>query len=662
MPKLQHIRSATPDKRPDPALLADGQLSINTAAATPGVYTKNDAGALIKVGPTFVGLAAPNSSPGGSAGNSVGEHWMDTSVAPPVLRVWDGSSWIASQGLTGPQGEVGPQGPAGVDGAAGGQGPAGADGAAGGQGPAGPQGEQGIQGESGTGIRYKGEVATVAELPATGNAQGDLWVIGNRADDASPAESYIWNQDTTKWDYGGKIQGPQGPAGNDGAAGAQGPAGNDGAQGPQGEIGPQGPAGIDGAQGPAGPQGEQGIQGQAGIGIRYKGEVAAVAELPTTGNVQGDLWVIGNRADDTSPAESYIWNEGTTTWDYGGKIQGPQGPQGPAGIDGAAGVQGPAGTDGAAGGQGPQGEVGPQGPAGVDGAAGGQGPQGPAGNDGAVGGQGPQGEVGPQGPAGTDGAAGGQGPQGEVGPQGPAGNDGAAGGQGPAGNDGAVGPQGPQGDSLFTLTPGDQIVPVEQIRTLQITGGSATSPAYGCIGGVGTGISFPSATELQLNTENVARLTINSAGGWNVNGSSSEVGLVLTGNGWAAPPSWQAPKGAAGGTLFASVAFSPKDSSFPLGNPQNIAAVANISQTGPGGPRDGRFAVIFIVPTTDTNYKVSTSTTSEDTHLTNAAPYMAWEQAGYRPYTKNTDGFNVYFVANDGTGRYPQESDVIVVV
>ena len=451
MPKLQHIRSATPDKRPDPALLADGQLSINTAAATPGVYTKNDAGGLIKVGPTYVGSAAPNSSPSGSAGNSVGEHWMDTSVAPPVLRVWDGASWIAGAGGQGPQGEVGPQGPPGADSTV--------------PGPAGPQGEVG----------------------------------------------------------------PQGPPGNDGAVGEQGPAGN----------------------------------------------------------------------------------------------------------DGAAGAQGPAGNDGAAG---PQGEVGPQGPAGADGAAGGQGPQG---------------EVGPQGPPGADGAAGGQGPQGEVGPAGPAGADSTV--------PGPQGPAGPQGDSLFTLTPGDQIVPVEQIRTLQITGGSATSPAYGCIGGIGTGISFPSGTELQLNTENVARLTINSAGGWNVNGSSSEAGLVLTGNGWAAPPSWQAPKGPIGGTLFASVGFNAFNSSLPAMNPTNIAAVVNISQTGPAGPRDGRFNILFATAASNTNYKVVASCTSENTHVTNACIFMAWEYANYRPYTKLADNFNVYFVADDGTGKFPTECDLIVI-
>ena len=235
MPKLQHIRSATPDKRPDPALLADGQLSINTAAATPGVYTKNDAGGLIKVGPTYVGLAAPNSSPSGSAGNSVGEHWMDTSVAPPVLRVWDGSNWIASQGLTGPQGEVGPQGPAGNDGAAGPQGPQGevgpqgapgADGAAGPQGPAGNDGAAGGQGP-----------------------QGEV--------------------------------GPQGPPGADGAAGGQGPAGADGVAGPQGPAGPTAVS-VD--------AGNTSTLGTDGLIYTPGGASVTTDDTAPAAPVDGDLW------------------------------------------------------------------------------------------------------------------------------------------------------------------------------------------------------------------------------------------------------------------------------------------------------------------------------------------------------------------------------------
>lgn len=176
MPKLQHIRSATPDKRPDPALLVDGQLSINTAATTPGVYTKNDAGGLIKVGPTHIGATAPNSAAAGSAGNSVGEHWMDTSAAPPVLRVWDGASWLVSQGLTGPagtDGAAGGQGPAGNDGAAGAQGPPGNDGAAGAQGPAGNDGAAGPQGPAGN------DGATGPQGP-----QGEVGPSGTPADGA----------------------------------------------------------------------------------------------------------------------------------------------------------------------------------------------------------------------------------------------------------------------------------------------------------------------------------------------------------------------------------------------------------------------------------------------------------------------------------------------
>ena len=95
-PQLQHLRSDIPHKRPDPALLADGQLAQNRAIESPGLYYKDAVGGLIKAGPTHVGPAAPNSAPAGSAGNSLGESWLDTSVAPPLLRVWDGAQWVAA--------------------------------------------------------------------------------------------------------------------------------------------------------------------------------------------------------------------------------------------------------------------------------------------------------------------------------------------------------------------------------------------------------------------------------------------------------------------------------------------------------------------------------------------------------------------------------------
>jgi peptidoglycan/xylan/chitin deacetylase (PgdA/CDA1 family) len=251
------------------------------------------------------------------------------------------------------------------------------------------------------GIRYAGEVSSVAELPTTGNVNGDLWVVGNRNDDGTPAESYVWDTAKNDWIYAGYIQGVQGvpgatgspgakgdpgstgPAGTTGPAGPTGPAST--VPGPAGPTGPAGPAGADstvpgpaGPTGPAGPagadstvpgpagadgvdgvDGQTGAQGAPGLGIRFKGEVATIAELPTTGNVQGDLWVLGNRDDDTQPAESYIWDDAITDWVYGGRIQGPQGVPGQDGRDGADGadstVPGPAGADGAPGATGPAG-------------------------------------------------------------------------------------------------------------------------------------------------------------------------------------------------------------------------------------------------------------------------------------------------------------------
>ena len=375
---------------------------------------------------------------------------------PNVLYlITDGNSTVevppgggGIEGPIGPQGPPGPAGPTGPAGPVGPAGPAGADGS---------DGEQGIQGEPGLGIRFKGEVATVAELPTTGNAEGDLWIIGNRDDDTTPADAYVWDA-TDGWLYAGHIQGPQGVAGPQGPAGptgaqgpagaastVPGPAGPTGPQGPPGAKGdtgaagadstvpgPQGPNGMKGdtgATGPAGPKGDpgadgtdgqQGIQGEPGLGLRYKGEVATLAELPTTGNVQGDLWVLGNRDDDTQPAESYIWDESITDWVYGGRIQGPQGVPGvagPAGAKGDTGAAGPAGAKGDAGAQGPagpKGDTGATGPAGADSTV--PGPAGPAGA------KGDQGDTGAQGPAGAKGDTGATGPAGPTAVSADAGN------------------------------------------------------------------------------------------------------------------------------------------------------------------------------------------------------------------------------------------------
>ena len=142
-------------------------------------------------------------------------------------------AWLPSGSLKGPQGIDGIQGPSGIQGLPGADGAAGTQGVpgeAGPQGPAGvdgPQGQQGIQGAAGTGINFRGNVATVADLPA-GAAQGDAYIV--QADDSLR----VWDSVTAAWVDGGSIQGPQGIAGEQGIQGAQGEVGPAGTQGKRG--------------------------------------------------------------------------------------------------------------------------------------------------------------------------------------------------------------------------------------------------------------------------------------------------------------------------------------------------------------------------------------------------------------------------------------------
>lgn len=176
-------------------------------------------------------------------------------------------------------------------------------------------------------------------------------------------------------------KGPQGPVG---------PSGVKGDQGIQGFIGPTGPQGGQGPTGPTGPQ------GATGSGITMKGSVATSGNLPSSGNKQGDAYIV--QSDDSL----WIWDG--TQWTSGGSIQGPPGPTGPQGAQGSLGAQGPVGSQG------------PQGPKGDTGAQGIQGVKGDTGADSTV--PGPQGipgvpgSTGPQGPKGDTGATGSQGPPG----------------------------------------------------------------------------------------------------------------------------------------------------------------------------------------------------------------------------------------------------------
>ncbi len=91
---LKHLRSSTSDKRPTASGLADGQLAINTASGTPALFFKDNHGTVVKVGPAHVGAAAPNAVPAGSAGNSLGELWVNNGLTTAGLNYYTGSGFV----------------------------------------------------------------------------------------------------------------------------------------------------------------------------------------------------------------------------------------------------------------------------------------------------------------------------------------------------------------------------------------------------------------------------------------------------------------------------------------------------------------------------------------------------------------------------------------
>ena len=94
---LQNVRSNTAHKRPASGNLSAGQIAINTNDTSPGLFFEDSEGNIIKTGPCHVGDSAPNSNPatGGETGNSTGELWLDTTGDDNVLKVFDGSAFVA---------------------------------------------------------------------------------------------------------------------------------------------------------------------------------------------------------------------------------------------------------------------------------------------------------------------------------------------------------------------------------------------------------------------------------------------------------------------------------------------------------------------------------------------------------------------------------------
>ncbi len=168
------------------------------------------------------------------------------------ILTYNGKFWVPtdpSEGMQGPQGEIGPQGPQGemgLQGPQGEKGEAGVAGATGIQGPAGVAGERGLQGLQGA----QGEMGPEGLSGAIG-AQGPQGIQGEIGPQG--------------------LQGSAGVAGVDGVAGAKGDTGAQGLQGLQGLMGPSGITGVDGViglqgiQGEVGPEGIQGPMGPVGM-------------------------------------------------------------------------------------------------------------------------------------------------------------------------------------------------------------------------------------------------------------------------------------------------------------------------------------------------------------------------------------------------------------
>lgn len=157
-----------------------------------------------------------------------------------IPRGFDGAAGAQGpRGLTGAQGPVGATGPAGQSGQ---------------EGPAGPQGIQGPQGPAGAPFLIYKVYPTVDEMNAgfetDGIQEGQL--VGISQETGGEQGGYLYIKGAKEYQFFfdiNKIDGIQGPQGE---------------QEPQGPQGAQGPAGKDGQTGPAGPQGENGVGVPAG--------------------------------------------------------------------------------------------------------------------------------------------------------------------------------------------------------------------------------------------------------------------------------------------------------------------------------------------------------------------------------------------------------------
>ncbi len=196
------------------------------------------------------------------------------------------------------------------------------------QGVVGPTGPYGPTGPAGSGIVLKGAVATVGDLPSSGNQPGDAYIV------SASGHLYVWSG--SEWIDAGQYVGPTGPQGATGPTGASvtGPTGAastvPGPTGPQGDsiTGPTGAAST--VPGPTGPQGATGPTGAS-----ITGPTGAASTIPGPTGPQGNTGPTG--AQGPTGDASTIPGPTGSTGPTGASVTGPTGATGPTGPAGGGG-------------------------------------------------------------------------------------------------------------------------------------------------------------------------------------------------------------------------------------------------------------------------------------------------------------------------------------
>lgn len=377
----------------------------------------------------------------------------------PLNYIDDNFDYVEAQiaaigaGPTGPTGNAGPTGPTGPTGSTGSTGVAGPTGATGASitGPTGPTGTTGASGPTGTtgstgptgptggpgtGVQYKGVVATTGSLPTAGNTDGDAYAV--------TLDNHLWIWNGSAWTDGGPI-----------TTGVTGPTGPDGPTGPTGSIG-TGYSGLTSA-----------TSNSVGTGSKTfttnltstqsaftTGSYIRVASAVSPANYMNGYITAFSSNSLTITSDDYGGSGTYSSWNF--SIVGGTGASGPTGSTGSTGNTGPTGPTGSTG------AGGPTGPTGADSSV--AGPTGPTGSTGSAGPTGSTGGSGPTGPTGSTGGSGPTGPTGAdssvagpTGPTGPTGSTGAAstvpGPTGPTGSTGSAGPTGPTGAASTVAGP-----------------------------------------------------------------------------------------------------------------------------------------------------------------------------------------------------------------